>query len=78
MSSSQDMSSISFALDGERKRTCFRPPAAETTWWQVDLASVYIISEVVIYSDNRKLECFADLFELMLFSLLDVNAKWII
>ena len=79
----------SFALDGKRtpnywvmdntKHTCSRTNVETAPWWQVDLASVYIIREVVIYKESRsELERFADLFELMLFSVLYFNAIWII
>ena len=77
------------ALDGKRKpnywvtdhtkHTCSRTQKESAPWWEVDLASVYIIREVVIYKEGLcELDSFADLFELMLFSVLYFNAIWII
>jgi len=88
MSSSVHKSDFYYALDGKRKpnnwvtdiskHTCSRTKEETAPWWQVDLASVYIVREVVIYNQKLcELECFADLFELS-FSLLNFNATWII
>jgi len=80
--SSVDHDSTSYlALDGRRKpnkwvtdytkHTCSRTLEEAAPYFHVDLGSVHIIREVVIYNQKLcELECFADLFELVWFPLL--------
>ena len=77
LSSTYHTSKFYNSLDGNRTpKICSRTKEEVGPWWQVDLESVYIIREVVIYNQRPcELDSFADLFELMPFSLSNINAK---